>query len=745
MKLFIAEKPELARAIAGGLNGAYRSNDGYIEKGDNLVTWAFGHVLALAEPQAYNPNYEKWNLADLPFQIGEFKYVPIKSSVKQLKIICDLIKRNDVDEIVHCGDPDDEGQILIDEILAYAKNSKPVSRVLINDNTEKSVKVALGKIEPNSKFKGLSERGFARSQADWIVGLNLTRAFTTYARSAGYNEVLSLGRVQTPILSLVVSRDNEHENFKSVFYYTINGEFNVGGYSIRTNLKTDEKIGDENIANRIKSECESGRAVIDFIKTEHKSENPPLPYSLLKLQVDCSKILGLKPDKTLEITQSLREKHKAITYNRSDCEYLPTTLWESAGATIDTLISNFRDNAPISEFIAASNTSIKSVAFNDENITAHHAIIPTAQSLDLSALSKDELSVYALIVKRFLAQFFEKKEFDSTNIQISIGDNKFIASQVNITRHTFDTFLKAESTNEKDENDDDEELINDGMDFRCLSESDNVLLRRVGITKKKTNPKPYYTMATLLKDLTGVAKYAKDEKIKRLLLEKDKGKKGENGGIGTPATRSVHLANLVDKGYIEVSSDKKQVIKSTLKGKSLIKYAPSSLTSADMTALWFEMQKEIEAGNLSKDEFLKDVTNQVKAEIDRIKGGVQMSFGEQIKCPTCGKGFLRRRQNSKDKSYFWSCSEWKADKSGCNAIFPDEKGKPNFNAKPKQEQKTTGIKCPQCGKGVLVEYRGVSKTTNKPYTMFSCSEWKNGCNFRTFADKSGKPKLEANL
>ena len=744
MKLFIAEKPELARAIAGGLNGNYRFDDGYIEKGDNLVTWAFGHVLALAEPQAYNPNYEKWNLADLPFQIGEFKYVPIKSSVKQLKIICDLIKRNDVDEIVHCGDPDDEGQILIDEILTYAKNSKPVSRVLINDNTEKSVKVALGKIEPNSKFKGLSERGFARSQADWIVGLNLTRAFTTYARSAGYNEVLSLGRVQTPILSLVVSRDNEHENFKSVFYYTINGEFNVGGYSIRTNLKTDEKIGDENIANRIKSECERGRAVIDFIKTEHKSENPPLPYSLLKLQVDCSKILGLKPDKTLELTQSLREKYKAITYNRSDCEYLPTTLWENAGAIIDTLMSNFRDNAPISEFIAASNTSIKSVAFNDENITAHHAIAPTAQNLDMSALSKDELSVYTLIVKRFLAQFFEKKEFDSTNIQISINDNKFVASQVNVTKHTFDAFLKVESTKDKDQNDE-EEVTSDGVDFRRLNESDDVLLRRIEMTKKKTNPKPYYTMATLLEDLTGVAKYAKDEKIKRLLLEKDKGKKGENGGIGTPATRSVHLANLVDKGYIEVSSDKKQIIKSTLKGKSLIKYAPSSLTSADMTALWFEMQKEIEAGNLSRDDFLKDITNQVKAEIDRIKGGVQMSFGEQIKCPTCGKGFLRRRQNSKDKSYFWSCSEWKADKSGCNAIFPDEKGKPNFNAKSKQEQKTTGIKCPQCGKGVLVEYRGVSKTTNKPYTMFSCSEWKNGCNFRTFADKSGKPKLEANL
>lgn len=741
MKLFIAEKPELGRAIASALSGTAINNQTHIQKADNIITWAFGHILELAEPKAYNPNYEKWNLADLPLKIDKFKYVPIYQSANQLKVICNFIKQNNITEIVHCGDADDEGQILIDEILAYANNTKPVSRLLINDNTEKGVKEALSKMKPNSEFKTLSERGFARSQADWIVGINLTRAFTTFAKSKGYQGVLTLGRVQTPILSLVVNRDYEHENFKSVFYYAISGEFGIGINLVRANLKTDEKITDENQANNIKSECENGTAKIDFVKTEHKFENPPLAYSLLKLQVDCSKIFGYKPEKTMQITQDLREKHKAITYNRSDCEYLPTTLWEEAPQTIEILRANFSANDDILKFINSANPNIKSATFNDENITAHHGIIPTGQKLYIDGLSQEALNVYTLIVKRYLAQFFEKKEYDSTQLQISINEHKFTASQINVTKHTFDSFLGNAIDKDDDESETNENV---GVDFRNIKESDNCSLKSIEMNKKKTNPKPYYTMATLLKDLTGVAKYAKDEKIKKLLLEKDKGKKGENGGIGTPATRSSHLKNLVDKGYIEVSNDKKQVVKSTQKGKELIKNAPNSLSCVDMTALWFEQQKEIEAGNLTREAFLQEITKQISDEIANLKGNTQMSFESAIKCPICNKGFLRKLQNKKDNSYFWSCSEWKADKTGCNAIFNDNKGKPDLTIKPKQEQKpqqTTGMKCPKCSKGELVKFDGISKKTGKPYTMFSCTEWKQGCDFKCFPDENGKPKI----
>ena len=326
MRLFIAEKPELGKAIAEGLDGNYKSGEGYIQKGDNIVTWAFGHILELAKPEEYDEKYKLWKLEDLPLPIKEFKYLPKKESKKQLKIICDLIHSDKITSIVNCGDADDEGQILVDEIIQYSKTSKPVFRVLINDLTPKAVKEEIAKIKPNADFKGMSERGFARSQADWIVGINLTRAYTIMARKNGYEGILSVGRVQTPILALIVNRDKEFENFKSINYYSLLGDFNINNNTIKARLKTEDKILDENLAKEIKESCENQNAKIN-LKKKKKKEYPPLPYNLLVLQAECAKLFGFSPDKTLEITQNLREKHKAITYNRSDCQYLPETMF----------------------------------------------------------------------------------------------------------------------------------------------------------------------------------------------------------------------------------------------------------------------------------------------------------------------------------------------------------------------------------------------------------------------------------
>ncbi|EGS0795787.1 DNA topoisomerase III, partial [Campylobacter coli] len=343
MKLFIAEKPELGRAIAEGLDGDISKYEGYIQKGDNLITWAFGHILKLATPEIYNEKWKLWNLNDLPLDIKEFKYVPIENSKKQLSIICKLIHNDQVDSIVHCGDADDEGQILIDEIIQYSKTKKPVFRVLINDLTPKSVRSEISKMKPNFQFKGMSERGFARSQADWIVGINLTRAFTSVAQKNGFKEILTLGRVQTPILGLVTARDYEYENFKSIDYYSLLGKFEVNGKVFNARLKTEEKIIDENTAKNIK-EININKTGLLNISKEKKKEYPPLPYSLLVLQAECAKVYGYAPDKTLEVTQILREKYKAITYNRSDCQYLPETMFEQAPNIINAIKSNIKNS-----------------------------------------------------------------------------------------------------------------------------------------------------------------------------------------------------------------------------------------------------------------------------------------------------------------------------------------------------------------------------------------------------------------
>lgn len=673
MRLFIAEKPELGKAIAEGLDGNYKSGEGYIQKGDNIVTWAFGHILKLAKPEEYDEKYKLWKLEDLPLPIKEFKYLPKKESKKQLKIICDLIHSDKITSIVNCGDADDEGQILVDEIIQYSKTSKPVFRVLINDLTPKAVKEEIAKIKPNADFKGMSERGFARSQADWIVGINLTRAYTIMARKNGYEGVLSVGRVQTPILALIVNRDKEFENFKSIDYFSLLGDFNINNNTIKARLKTEDKILDENLAKEIKKSCENQNAKIN-LKIENKKEYPPLPYNLLVLQAECAKLFGFSPDKTLEITQNLREKHKAITYNRSDCQYLPETMFEQAPNILNIIKENLNSNDEIQALIASSDLTIKSKAFNDANISAHYGIIPTQNKIS-SQLTQDELVVYNLIAKRFIIQFFHPREYQTNTINLEVNQRIFTATQNKTTKSGFRSLWQNIDSEEEQENNE-----NDINDLSILKNGDIAKCSLIQIEKKQTKPRPYYTMTTLLKDLNSVAKYVSDERIKKLLMEKDKDKKGESGGIGTPATRSNHIKTLIEREYIEVSKDKKQIIKSTKKGRDLIKLSPKSLITPDMTALWFEQQKMIEISELRREQFLEEITKEVISEIQRIDKNQEFKILDnenkpKIQCPQCNKGFLQRIKSKNGNSWWWGCSEFK---QGCKAMYYDDNGKPKI-------------------------------------------------------------------
>ncbi|EIU4554801.1 DNA topoisomerase 3 [Campylobacter jejuni] len=727
MRLFIAEKPELGRAIAEGLDGNYKSGEGYIQKGDNIVTWAFGHILELAKPEEYDEKYKLWKLEDLPLPIKEFKYLPKKESKKQLKIICDLIHSDKITSIVNCGDADDEGQILVDEIIQYSKTSKPVFRVLINDLTPKAVKEEIAKIKSNADFKGMSERGFARSQADWIVGINLTRAYTIMARKNGYEGVLSVGRVQTPILALIVNRDKEFENFKSIDYFSLLGDFNINNNTIKARLKTEDKILDENLAKEIKKSCENQNAKIN-LKIENKKEYPPLPYNLLVLQAECAKLFGFSPDKTLEITQNLREKHKAITYNRSDCQYLPETMFEQAPNILNIIKENLNSNDEIQALIASSDLTIKSKAFNDANISAHYGIIPTQNKIS-SQLTQDELVVYNLIAKRFIIQFFHPREYQTTTINLEVNQRIFTATQNKTTKSGFRSLWQNVDSEEEQENNE-----NDINDLSILKNGDIAKCSLIQIEKKQTKPRPYYTMTTLLKDLNSVAKYVSDERIKKLLMEKDKDKKGESGGIGTPATRSNHIKTLIEREYIEVSKDKKQIIKSTKKGRDLIKLSPKSLITPDMTALWFEQQKMIEISELRRKQFLEEITKEVISEIQRIDKNQEFKILDnenkpKIQCPQCNKGFLTKRKGKYGN--FWGCSEYM---EGCKAIYPDNKGTPNFETK--QASNDTTHKCPQCNKGFLQRI----KSKNGNSWWWGCSEFKQGCK-AMYYDDNGKPKI----
>lgn len=716
MRLFIAEKPELARAIASVLDGDSKKEDGYIQKDNDIVTWGYGHLLELVMPEGYDEKWKTWNLNDLPFCIKKFKYKPIEKSKKQLKIICDLIQDSRITSIVHCGDADDEGQILIDEILEYSKNNKPVKRLLINDLSPNAIKTQLAQMKNNEEFSGLSSKGFARQRADWLVGINLTRAYTMKAKTRGYDGVLTLGRVQTPILSLVVNRDKEHENFKSLEYFSITAVFDINGLEVRANFKTDEKITSSNLAKDIVESSQNQQANLIQVETEKKTQTPPLPYNLLVLQTDCAKLYGFKPDKTLQITQTLREKYHLITYNRSDCQYLPETMHDDGKAIISNLASMFSNSNEILKMLDKADPKIKSAAFNSANVSAHHAIIPTLSNTDLTLLSADEIKVFLLIVKRYIAQFFENKEYSVTNAEFRVKNNSFCATSRKTIKAGFSEFFGKDDGEEESEN----------TDLSSLSADQQCLCKSALMTSKQTKPKPFYTMATLLSDLTGVAKYASNPKIKALLLQKDSGKKGENGGIGTPATRSEHIKKLIEKEYITVSNDKKQVVTSTQKGRDLIALAPALLSTPDMTALWFEEQKMIESKELSLDEFLDGIIEQVTNDINNLKENKMEGFNKDaIKCPECNDGVLIRRQNKKG-TWWWGCSAYQ---NGCKAMFYDNNGKPQFN-----EVDDNAEPCPVCKTGCLIK-----RVSQKGNTWYSCSNYKKeggGCDARFMKDKT---------
>ena len=727
MRLFIAEKPELARAIAEGLDGALIKEKTHIIKGNDIITWAFGHILELAEPEHYDKKYEKWGMQDLPIYPNYFKYLPKENSKAQLNAIIKLINDSKIDSIVNCGDADEEGQILIDEIINFSKTNKKIFRVLINDITPKAVREEITKIRPNSDFKGMSESGFARAQADWLVGMNITRAMTLGAQKNGYyGKPISVGRVQTPILGLIVNRDFEYENFKSKDYFEIRADFKINNQTIKALLKTDEKIESLDLADSIKNNCINKETKIN-IKKENKKEYPPLPYNLLNLQAECAKKFGFSPDKTLEITQKLRETHKAISYNRSDCQYLPENIFHQSSDILEA-IDNNSSNLELKKLKDNANLDIKSKAFDDSKLSAHYGIIPTQMKIKTDFTSEQKL-VYDLIAKNFLLQFFNPREFESYALELSIDDYTFSANQNKTTKKGFKEFLG------KDDEENEEQINN--IDFSKINNNDLASCIDIIIDKKQTKHKPYYTMETLLKDLNSVAKYVTDERIKKLLMEKDKDKKGESGGIGTPATRSNHIKTLIERNYIEVSKDKKQIIKSTQKGKELIKALPQLLVSPDMTALWFEQQKRIEKNEITRAYFLDEIKKFIDEQIENIKT-MQINIKREkntnmnvsdITCPKCNTGALREIEGKFGK--FFSCSEYK---NGCDFKAKSVNGKPELENKDDNKEKIT---CPTCNNGFLIRRESKNK---KGTFWYGCSEYAKGCK-AMYYDDNGKPKM----
>lgn len=644
MKLIIAEKPELGRAIGAALNlspaaGGTMTGRGYI------VVWAFGHLMKLEEPEKLDSKYKKWNLADLPMYFDPWPSVAIAGKADRLAQIGQLIQQ--ADSIVHAGDPDDEGQYLIDEILDHFHNTKPVLRVFINDNTPSEIQKAFHQLQPNENFRSIGESAHARALCDKTFGYNYSRFFGLTLNVKG----LSVGRVQTPTLGLVVNRDRQIENHVKQKYFELTASAVLSGAAVDLTFKPDQQflndgghVTDRTFFASVIADVPAPASV--HVTKQRKKAAPPLPFNLVKLQAYMNEKYNLSVSRTLEITQELRDKFHAITYNRSDCQYLNAEQYDAAPQLLPGIMRRLGLQLPL-------DYSIHSKCFNDANVTAHHAIIPTNAQFDLSALSDEQQKVYIEIAKRYLVQFLPPIALEETKADAEVpAKGSFQATSIRILERGFSACYPAKS-------------------FKAATLSDvpagnySVQLGNYRIAEKFTAPPKRYTQATLIMDMTQVAKYVTDPQAKAALQAKDKDKKGENGSIGTPATRDSIIETLIKRGYIQ--DDGKHLV-STQYGRQFYDLLPDDIKKPDLTALWWTIQEDIKSGNAQISDMTDSVLASIRKHLQDDYSAVHVDHAadrEEIgKCPLCGKPVYETKLS-------FACSGYK---NGCKFAIWKENG-----------------------------------------------------------------------
>lgn len=644
MRLFIAEKPSVAGDIASALDGNFTRKDGFYESDNDVVTWCVGHILESVPPENYDPAYKEWSLASLPLKMFPLKYQKKATTAKQADIVISLIKRSDITCVVHAGDPDDEGQLLVEEVLEYAGNKKPVQRLLINDNTLPAIKKALLNIRDNRQYQGLYYKALARSAGDAIYGFSMTRAYTIPAQEKGYKGVLSVGRVQTPVLGLIVNRYRENSDHKSSFYYNLHGQFSNSASTDNFSAKlrpseyapVDEKrrLTDKGYANGLAKKLKGKDASVLAAATDNKETAAPLPFNLARLQQHMNRTRKLSAQKTLEVTQTLREKHRAITYNRSDCSYLSEEQYAEAPAILKALQKTHTQPLDI-------DPTRKSKAFNTANVTAHTAIIPTVNVPNLAGLTEDEKAVYLAIADYFIAQFLPKKSYQEASAEIRCGDEFFTARATRLTHPGFTVLLS--DAEEEDSENTTETSLSSFDSITKLKTGAALVCNEINVDEIKTKPPALFTEAGLIAALVRVADFVTDPAIQKLLKEKDKDKKNEHGGIGTPATRSGIIETLKKRNFI--TTEKGKLIP-TPAGITLIDALPAVATRPDMTALWSEKQNQIESGELTVEAFINSLYSDLSELIEKVDiEGLKIEPASQegklerlsVSCPNCGK------------------------------------------------------------------------------------------------------------
>ena len=616
MILYIAEKPSLGRAIADVLPKPHKKGDGFITAANgDCVSWCIGHLLEQAEPDAYDDAFKSWKLEHLPIVPQTWKLMPKTKTRSQLTVLRKLVKQ--ASAIINAGDPDREGQLLVDEVIAYlgVKGDKlnQVQRLLISDLNPQAVKRALGQLRSNREFIPLSTSALARSRADWLYGMNMTRAYTIQGRKVGYQGVLSVGRVQTPLLGLVVRRDDEIANFKPKSFYEVLAHLVTDQQQTFTDkwqpseacqpyMDEDGRVLAKGLAENVVARINGKPAQVTKIEAKDKRQNPPLPYSLSALQIDAAKRFGLSAKEVLDTCQSLYERHKLITYPRSDSRYLPKEQHALAPKVLDAVL---KGAAALVDGCEAPNAKLKSKAWDDSKVDAHHAIIPTEKVANLSSLSSNEAKLYQHVARQYLAQFYPAYMYAETAVEVTIAGGLFTTKARQDKSLGWKQLYKrattvnqassdSSSTSSDDDNDDTVQSLPPLVKGQILQ------CERGELLEKMTQAPKHFTDATLLGAMTGISRYVTNSDIKKILKETD--------GLGTEATRAGIIELLFKRGYL-VRQGKS--ILATPVGVGLIRSLPESATTPDMTALWENSLDAISQKRLKYDAFMQPLLSQL--------------------------------------------------------------------------------------------------------------------------------------
>lgn len=738
--LVITEKPSVARDIASAL-GKFARKDGYLENNQMIISWAIGHLLELADAGQYDPTFTKWSLEPLPILPEYFKLQPTKGGMQQLKILKQLLASADVAGVVNACDAGREGELIFRRICEWCGSSKPVKRLWLSEATPSAIREAFKKLRDSRELDNLAHAARARAEADWIVGINATRAF-----SVRHGTLLSVGRVQTPTLALVVRREREIRNFRPETYWEVTAIFRkAGGATYRGKWFADgesrvkDKPRAEELARAVRA---AGSGKVLQVDKRARPEAPPQLFNLNDLQKEANRKFGMTAQQTLNAAQSLYEKHKLITYPRTGSRYLTEALArETLPKRLAALGKCPAYGEPVHRIKPGSLPGKRHI--NDAGVTDHHAIIPTDATPDLEALNPGERRVYDLVARRFLAMFYPAAVYDETFVVTEAGGENFKSRGRVEVEPGWKSVYKAEDKDEKDEDDTEQPLP-------PLAEGETVSIEEAKINEKQTKPPKRYTEATLLAAMENAGRLVDDKEMAETLKAA--------GGIGTPATRAAIIETLIKRGYIERH---KKALAPTRRGEALVDLVPEKLKSVELTAQWEEGLERVKEGCADARSWLaglKEFTREVVAMAKEQAASEAVQRKETLgQCPLCGRDVLEFSKSYGCGGYKEGCkfAIWKEiagkkitvkqakdllQKGGTGVIkgFTSKAGKKFDAALALDDNGKVGFvfaenaasvigKCPLCGKDVVEGKKG-----------YGCSGYKEGCKFVIWKEVAGK-------